>query len=398
MSQGVKIIAHLLFSWLVFSNIMSSVNAEYFNVIHYGALGDGTSDDSLAFLEAWEAACSTRTENSTVIIPENKTFLVYPVSFSGPCKAKNITFLILGKIVGPISPLAWEGINPSLWLTFNGINGLNISGSGIIDGRGSGWWNQSCRDHPGLAVNILSCNASNVRGVHVMNSPQTHILVMDSNRVDIRQVTIRAPGSSPNTDGIHIHSSRNVNISQIDIGTGDDCVSVGDSTSNINISDVKCGPGHGISIGSLGRGGNFVKVENIHVSNAYFNRTTNGARIKTWQVGKGYVRNVTFENLYFNSVENPVIIDQYYCNVRGTCKEQQSGVHITNVTFSNLFGTSLSSVAVSLHCSHYVACTGIFFNSVQLTSAKAGSEVTSSCSNAQGFAFRMVQPEHCLKI
>jgi len=41
---------------------------------------------------------------------------------------------------------------------------------------------------------------------------------------------------------------------------------------------------HFYSIGSLGRRGNFVQVENIHVSNVQFKHTTNGARIKTWQV------------------------------------------------------------------------------------------------------------------
>ena len=38
------------------------------------------------------------------------------------------------------------------------------------------------------------------------------------------------------------------------------------------------------SIGSLGKGGNFVQVENIYVSKVYLKGTTNGARIKTWQV------------------------------------------------------------------------------------------------------------------
>ena len=38
------------------------------------------------------------------------------------------------------------------------------------------------------------------------------------------------------------------------------------------------------SIESLGKNGNSVKVENIHVKKVNFKGTTNGARIKTWQV------------------------------------------------------------------------------------------------------------------
>ena len=34
-----------------------------------------------------------------------------------------------------------------------------------------------------------------------------------------------------------------LNIAQ---STGDDCVSIGDMTSNINVSFVNCGPGHGV--------------------------------------------------------------------------------------------------------------------------------------------------------
>lgn len=38
------------------------------------------------------------------------------------------------------------------------------------------------------------------------------------------------------------------------------------------------------SIGSLGIGGSEVNVSNIHVERVNFRETTNGARIKTWQV------------------------------------------------------------------------------------------------------------------
>lgn len=43
------------------------------------------------------------------------------------------------------------------------------------------------------------------------------------------------------------------------------------------------------SIGSLGRSGNFVQVEDISVSDIYFKGTTNGARIKTWQVDENSI-------------------------------------------------------------------------------------------------------------
>lgn len=38
------------------------------------------------------------------------------------------------------------------------------------------------------------------------------------------------------------------------------------------------------SIGSLGKSGNYVQVQNILVKDVKFIKTSNGARIKTWQV------------------------------------------------------------------------------------------------------------------
>ncbi|CAA7025426.1 unnamed protein product [Microthlaspi erraticum] len=62
---------------------------------------------------------------------------------------------------------------------------------------------------------------------------------------------------------------------------GDDCVAINGGSYNINISHVACGPGHGISIGSLGRGEFNETVENVKVTHCTFNGTSNGARIKT---------------------------------------------------------------------------------------------------------------------
>ncbi|KAF7154748.1 hypothetical protein RHSIM_Rhsim01G0071300 [Rhododendron simsii] len=379
--------------------------ANIFNVLDYGAVGNSITDDSQAFLKAWNAACSTPTGTPKVAIPPNKSFLLNPALFRGPCRAKNIDFEISGTILAPKSPTVWNWLDASQWLAFSSVAGLNVYGTGAIDGRGNGWWDQSCRYHPQLngctklaptALKFISCNESSLRSVHFIDSPQTHVLILSCNVFDVNNVTIQSPENSPNTDGIHIQFSHHLTISYTNIASGDDCVSIGDFTSHLSITNVNCGPGHGISIGSLGKDGNFVQVENIHVSNSFFKGTTNGARIKTWQVGKGYVRNVTFENLHFDSVQNPVIIDQNYCDVRGACPELTTGVQVSQVTYRGFDGTSSTDVAINLNCSRAVPCTGISMESINLVAAGVGRQVIADCGNAHGKETRVV-PSPCLQ-
>lgn len=65
---------------------------------------------------------------------------------------------------------------------------------------------------------------------------------------------------------------------------GDDCVSIQTGCSNVYVHNVNCGPGHGISIGSLGKDNTKACVSNITVRDVMMHNTMNGVRIKTWQV------------------------------------------------------------------------------------------------------------------
>lgn len=65
---------------------------------------------------------------------------------------------------------------------------------------------------------------------------------------------------------------------------GDDCISIQTGCSNVSVHNVNCGPGHGISIGGLGKDNTRACVSNITVSDVNMYNTKNGVRIKTWQV------------------------------------------------------------------------------------------------------------------
>lgn len=154
-----------------------------------------------------------------------------------------------------------------------------------------------------------------INAIHLVDSKFFHMIVFASNNVLINKLKIKAAADSPNTDGIHIGDVTNINITNTIISTGDDCVSIGPGSANVMISNVKCGPGHGISIGSLGKYLNEKDVRGLRVENCTLTGTTNGLRIKTWQDNPSplVASDIVFENIQMENVENPIVIDQKYC-------------------------------------------------------------------------------------
>lgn len=65
-------------------------------------------------------------------------------------------------------------------------------------------------------------------------------------------------------------------------------MSIQTGCTNVYIHNVNCGPGHGISIGGLGKDNTKACVSNITVRDIVMHDTMNGVRIKTWQVITNY--------------------------------------------------------------------------------------------------------------
>ncbi|KAJ4718377.1 Pectin lyase-like superfamily protein [Melia azedarach] len=315
-----------------------------FNVMSYGAVGDGVTDDSQ----------------------------------------------IDGKLIAPKEPSNWEGKDIDSWLSFSRVNGFFVDGNGKIDGQGFEWW-KSC---PG-AMRYENCSNFQVSGLKHLNSQKNHISVSGCENATLSNLYLSAPETSPNTDGVDISNSKNIQILDSIIATGDDCVAINSGCSQINIIGMKCGPGHGISVGSLGKNGQTAEVEDILVKNCTLNGTDNGVRIKTWQGGSGFARKITFQDITLIAADNPIVIDQYYCP-HDYCRNQTKAVHISDVSYIGIHGTSIKEDAIALDCSQTSGCSNILLEHINITSTEANNKTYSSCTNAHGNYDDAIPPVDCL--
>ncbi|XP_020529669.1 polygalacturonase-like [Amborella trichopoda] len=221
-----------------------------FNVKEYGAVADGKSDTAQAFLGAWKDACAWK-GRSRMVIPEG-SFLVGPDEFEGQCPNA--------------SPIVVQSIK------------------------------------------FYSMTNMTLRRISSIDSKFFHIAMHGCKNVKAHHLRISARANSPNTDGIHISSSTGIKIARSQIGTGDDCISIGPGSHDIFIKNIFCGPGHGIS---LGKYQNEEDVSGLKVRNCTISNTTNGMRIKTWPGStSSSATNFTFNDVIMNNGLNPIIIDQ----------------------------------------------------------------------------------------
>ncbi|KAF3328538.1 Polygalacturonase [Carex littledalei] len=365
--------------------IKFSTAGRIYNVVDYQAVGDGTIDDSQAFMKAWSAACSDAIP-ATLLVPPGKKFLIgTATSLQGPCNSP-VNFQIDGNITAPNRIWTTERIT---WISFNNINNLNVYGQGTIDGQGAIWWDYFVHYSYVCSSQLIDfdgCNNLALSNITLMNGPRRHLAFHQCTHLTVKGITITAPGDSPNTDGINIADSQNINITGSTFAIGDDCIAISSGTSNVSISNMTCGPSHGISIGSLGRGGTVAEVEQIHVFNSNIFHSMTGVRIKTWQGGSGYVKDVTFERINITQVATPIVINQFYTDYSSPASKEDA-VAISNVKFMNIQGTSTKKTAVCIQCSAAVPCTNLTFDTVTLARDEGDNRtVSATIENAYGMS------------
>ncbi|KAL0338494.1 UNVERIFIED_CONTAM: Exopolygalacturonase [Sesamum angustifolium] len=331
-------------SLVCFLSIISYARGQnkIFTVTDYGAVADGKTDSSQVFLNAWKEACAT--DGGVVAVPLG-TFFVSGASFEGPCNGE--TFF---RTEGTLRASSDPSLDQDYWILFDEIDRLTIFGNGTFYGNGESAWPHNQCDKIWVARNPL-------RGINSVNSKMFHLNLHKCENVLLKNVDVIAPVDSPNTDGIHIGKSNGIEVTA---------------------------SRHGISIGSLGKYNNEEDVVGITVKNCTFSDTDNGLRVKTWAPSSMpvTVSTVTFADINVNNVENPIIIDQYYCPHSSCSRKGESEVGIKDVKFINVRGTSATEVAVDVQCSKVRPCQDIQFVGLDLIMKGTRQPTTASYSNA----------------
>ncbi|KAL4038874.1 hypothetical protein IC575_002510 [Cucumis melo] len=378
--------------------VLNENGGSVFDVTKHGAKADGETDDAQAFMTTWIAACRNTVGPAKFLIPQG-TYLVGPVTFAGPCKSFPITLENQGTVKATTDISEYS--SPE-WFSIEDITGFILTGSGVFDGQGVTVWpyndckkNRFCQLLP-ISIKFSRLNHTIVDGLTSVNSMGFHTFVFYCYNFTATNMKIIAPHNSPNTDGMYLSTSKLVTITNSVIGTGDDCVSIGHSTENIVVTNVTCGPGHGLSVGSLGKYSKEKSVYNVLVKNCTIFNATNGARIKTWASRiSGLASGIIFEDIVMYNVKNPIIIDQTY----GTKKKKVSNWKISDVHFKNIRGTSTTNVAVLLECSELLPCEGVELRDINLTYGGTNlrnTTIVSSCSNAKIATFGVQNPPPCV--
>ena len=295
--------------------------------------------------------------------------------FIGPIEVRSNTTLILEKgavlkfssdpaLYEPVFS-RWEGVkcycmHPCFFI--NIAHDVVIKGEGIIDGNGEAWWKEVRRKksvgqsapeseiekkfaslNPGYETQpgggggrpcqflrpslfqIKDSSNVTVEGITVQNSPFWTIHPVFSQDLVIKNVTVKNPYDSPNTDGIDIESCSRVKVIDCNVFVGDDGIALKSGsgpegikdnvpTTDILIKGCRVVKAHGGAvIGSETAAG----INNVVVEDCVFDDTDRGIRIKSRRGRGGALHDLVFRNLTMRRNICPLVVNMFYkcgCN------------------------------------------------------------------------------------
>jgi polygalacturonase len=384
----------LLVSLLILATFTNFVKAVDFNILKYGAVGDGTTLNTTAIQKAIDACYQSG--GGKVIFPEGK-FL------SGTIVLKdNITIhfeknsVLLGstelKDYRNLDPFT-EGLGIDVgWALLVAVDAKNIGleGEGTIDGQGSAIKakhiltdtrpeGQRWGLRPFL-VRIVRCDGVNINGVTLKYAGAWTSHYFHSKNLRIENVKIQSVGVAHN-DGIGIDGCQDVVIKNCDVVSGDDALVFKTTSSkmackNIEVTGLRLKSNQaGIKMGTE----SMAAFGNIKISNCHIYDTKNGG-IKLLTVDGAHLRNVEISDITMEEVRTPMLfrLGSRLSVFRKTSDTKQATGTFENVVIRNVKANASanaqlmppSGILITGVPGHYI--TGLTLENIEISLAGGG--------------------------
>lgn len=198
-----------------------------FNVLEYGAVGDGKTLDTDAIQKAIDEASKTG-NGARVLVPAGHKYLIGTIELKS-----GIDFHLQGDAELLVSTNK-EDYSGEAAVIANGANELTISGTGSINGRAlefmshydkpNEWWIPK-EWRPKLFI-LTKCNDLKVLNITINKAPLWSLHMLGCENVLIDGIKIHNNLDVPNCDGIDPDHCRNVEIRNCEISCGDDAIVV----------------------------------------------------------------------------------------------------------------------------------------------------------------------------
>lgn len=379
---------------------LCSPTGTQYNVKDYGAIGDGSTDDT----QAIQAAIDACSDGGSVILTSG-TYM------SGQIKLKSDMTLWIDKTAvlkgiqnNSLYPaIAQHADNANVWLSgvlggggwelkeafvyAEGANNLTIAGGGTIDGNGDCEIWDHTKDEILRPMALYVAYSENVRVVNVdiVNSAMWNFVILECNTVIVDGININTSTFGVNKDGIDICDAHDVTITNSTILCQDDaiCPKSGSArgVNNMTIKNVTVNgtTGNKIKFGTLTYGA----FTNCLLQDIAINGSGRAGlcAISLQGLDGADFSNITFDRINLQTTANAFFI-LHSAGKRGhrPVDAPAKNGSMTNITFSNLdfrnitdnIGSCISGIN-SDDTIHKVK--NVTFNSVDVNSFKGGTTI-----------------------